>query len=221
MDISISFADVYTSTIRWFIGLLVGTLSGTFLAVLLHEFKIMRNFFSLPMNFLRALPIIALVPVFQLLFGPGGELGKFLLIAWSTMFPAWIAIDSSLNTRFKEIEKVLSCYELSWSDKFSVYTFPRIISGLIQGVQVGIGIGWLSVVAAELIGEYQSGFWSAGLGYFVMDANNLNNQLDIYLSLLLFGFLGLTTSKAWELASKRIFSSCAEGYNYTEWSKNG
>ncbi len=219
LDTSISGLDILLSSLRWFIGLFFGTIAGCILSLISYSIGRWSNRLSLLLDFLRAIPIIGLVPVIQMTIGYG-EAGKFLLIAWATAFPVWISVDSALKRKSRELETVLACYELTGLKFFRHYIFPRLLAGFVSGVEVSIGIAWLSVVAAEFIGIYQDGFWAGGLGYLIMDAHNLNNWHDVILGLSIFGLLGMVTAKAWSLIYKYLFSSI-EGFNPMIWMRSG
>lgn len=219
LDTTIAFSDVYLSALRWLIGLALGVVTGSILSFMSYQLGRLSSQLSILLDFLRAIPIIGLVPVIQITIGYG-EIGKFLLIAWATAFPVWISIDSALKRKSCELEMVLSCYELSSFEYFKHYIFPRLLAGFVNGIKVSIGIGWLSVVAAELIGIYQDGFWAGGLGYLIMDANNLNNWHDVLLGLVIFGLMGMITAKAWELMYKYAFFF-KDGFNPMIWMRSG
>lgn len=219
MDTNITFIDILLSLLRWGIGLSFGVTAGCILSFISYSIGRWSDRLSLLLDFLRAVPIIGLVPVIQMTIGYG-ESGKFLLIAWATAFPVWISVDSALKRKSSELEIILTCYQLTWFEYFKHYIFPRLLAGFVSGVEVSIGIGWLSVVAAELIGIYQDGFWAGGLGYLIMDAHNLNNWHDVVLGLVIFGLLGMTTAKIWNLLYRYLFSS-VKGFNPMSWMHSG
>lgn len=216
---SITYWDIFLSFLRWGIGLTIGITIGMMLGLLGYYAGAKGKGYALMLNFFRAIPIIGLVPLIQITIGYG-EIGKFMLIAWSTTFPVWLSVEHALKRQSLELELVLFSYQCSPIKRFKIYVFPRLLAGFVNGVQVSIGIGWLSVVAAELIGIYQDGFWAGGLGYLIMDAHNQNNWLDVLLGLGIFGFLGMITAKAWEFAFNLYFSS-RKGFNPMFWIKHG
>mgnify|MGYP003863165945 CR=1 FL=1 len=219
MNTTITFWDVFLSALRWLIGLAFGVTTGTLLSIINYQMGKWSTSFIFLRDFLRAIPIIGLVPVIQMTIGYG-EIGKFLLIAWATAFPVWISVDSALKRKSNELELILTSYQLTRFGYYKHYIFPRLFAGFFSGVEVSIGIGWLSVVAAEFIGIYQDGFWAGGLGYLIMDANNLNNWNDVILGLGIFGVLGMVTARLWNLLYNSLFSS-KTGFNPMNWIRGG
>jgi NitT/TauT family transport system permease protein len=105
---------------------------------------------------------------------------------------------------------------VSKKDFLLVYVIPKVIGGIILGINVSIGIGWLCVVAAELIGTYSQGFWSGGLGYKLYIAHNNNDWYMVLTSLALFGILGIFSSTLWKLFVSSLFTAKG-GFNPFLW----
>ena len=74
------------------------------------------------------------------------------------MFPVWLSVQSAITKRLPELELVLKANNLSKRELLIIYIIPKVTGGIMLGIQVGIGIGWLCVVAAELIGTFRKAF---------------------------------------------------------------
>lgn len=210
-----SFNDVYLSTLRWAAGLSIGTLAGFLLALPEIIFSINKKktksrslrIMVMFLDFLRALPIIALVPILQLI--SINEYMKISLIAWAVMFPIWLTTKQNFLKNMIDVELSLNAININKLEVYEKYYFPKALRGLIIGVEISIGIAWLSVVAAEWIGTYSQGFWSGGLGYKIMKAHDANNWYGMVACLILFGILGTTTAWVWRIlfVKGKIFKS--------------
>lgn len=198
--------DVFLTCIRWLGGLAAGSIAG-FVVAALEPYRrreaAARDFTLIAAvgDFLRALPIIALVPVIQTV--GIGERWKIGLIAWAVLFPIWLSVRQARRTRFVDTELNLSGRVSSYSEVFWSYRFPKALAGFLRGVEISIGVAWLSVVAAEWIGTYSTGFWAGGLGYKVVKAHDANNWGAMLLCLGWFGLLGVASAYVW----RTIFSS--------------
>lgn len=192
----IDLKDILLSSLRWSIGLSIGGLLGLFLASL-NNFKYINRPFKLIVDFFRAIPVIGIVPIIQMNIGVN-EFGKIGLIAWAVMFPVWITISSTIGKTHENAE--LSLISFSRSVFFRVYTMPKLIGGFLKGIELGIGIAWLAVVAAEWVGTFSSGFWSGGLGYKLIVGTDQDNWEMVYANLLTFGILGLLSAYIWRLS---------------------
>jgi NitT/TauT family transport system permease protein len=67
---------------------------------------------------------------------------------------------------------------------------------LFTGLAVGMGVAWVSLIAAEMIsGQF-------GIGYFTWEAYSLVNYPAIVLGMLTIGLLGLLCSRAIKLVGQ-------------------
>jgi len=194
--------DVTLTFLRWFAGMGLGTIIGLFIAsleslvvILLKDENWPRWMISIPLDFLRSLPIIALVPLIQMI--GIGEKWKIGLIAWAVTFPVWISVRQARTRTLPDTELALTACGLDQFDILLNYHLPKAFGGLLRGVEISIGIAWLSVVAAEWIGTFSTGFWAGGIGYKVVTAHEANSWASMFACLALFGILGTTTAWAW------------------------
>jgi len=196
------FKDLLLSFLRWGIGLAIGTTLGVILALIAQIKPISNRLINVIIDFLRAIPIIGLIPLIQINFGVN-EFGKIGLISWAVSFPVWISINAALKKRYLDLELIFKGINLSKRDYLVHYVLTRAREGLVTGVELSIGVAWLSVVAAEWIGTYTVGFWSGGLGYKLLLGYELNNWLMLHLNLLVFGLLGFSSSIIWRILFPR------------------
>lgn len=195
--------DIFLSFLRWSIGLSIGCSVGFLLAVA-GNIKYTNSITRVFVDFLRAVPIIGLVPVIQMNIGIN-EYGKIGLIAWAVMFPVWITVRSAMDKNLESSTLMLKASNINSWRYFKLFTLPKLFGGFLRGIEIAIGIAWLAVVAAEWIGTYTQGFWAGGLGYKLILGHELNNWNMVHLNLLVFGLLGLSTAYLWRLITHLIF----------------
>lgn len=195
--------DIFLSSLRWLLGLSIGCVLGLCFA-LLGSFRYSNFALRIFVDFLRAIPIIGLVPVIQMNFGIN-EYGKIGLIAWAVIFPVWITVSSAMEKKMENSKLLLSASKIKGWSLFKLFTLPKLLGGFLRGVELAIGIAWLAVVAAEWIGTYTQGFWGGGLGYKLILGNELNNWEMVHFNLLTFGILGLSTAYIWRLLMYLLF----------------
>jgi len=214
--------DVLLTTLRWFGGVALGAVVALGVSVFevllraaLRKFRLTILPFTIVFDFLRALPVIALVPLVQMI--GVDEWWKFALIAWAVMFPTQLAIRQSWLEQMTDTELALKASGLRKIDILRNYDLPKAIRGLLRGIEISIGIAWISVVAAEWIGNLRPGFWDGGLGYRVEYANQANNWNGVLACLGLFGVLGVVSTCLWrafvtrKLRLPRIWSLARHG----------
>jgi len=190
--------DVLLTVARWAVGLICGTLLAGLWLIIAWPKSRRGAVFGPVLDFLRSLPVLGMIPFFQFQFGTD-ETGKLLLIAIVTSFPLWIA----MYARLRDADVELSRLAASWSHtrRLSVrhYYVPLIFNGFATGVTVSIGIGWLVVVGAEMLGSQSDGPFAGGVGVKLFLAESASRRDLAFYYLMLFGALGLLSSKMWTL----------------------
>jgi len=194
--------DVLLTTLRWSGGVVLAAIAALILSVVeasvrgaLRYAGLRASPVTVILNFLRALPVIALVPLVQLI--GVDEWWKFGLIAWAAAFPTWVKIRQAWLQQMIDTELALKASGLRRIDIFRSYDLPKAVAGLLEGIEISIGIAWISTVAAEWIGTFSTGFWAGGLGYKVQIAHDANDWGAMLACLGLFGMLGIFSTFLW------------------------
>jgi sulfonate transport system permease protein len=194
--------DVFISFLRWAVGLALGAAAGLLLSFIATLFRPVREFFLHTAGFLRALPILGLAPLVSLYFGVG-EVAKVSLIAWACAFPVFVSTTGTVSKQMEDLELRMDVLRMLRASRLRHYDSPRVLFGFLNGVEISIGIGWLSVVAAEyMIGTFNTGPFRGGLGRAVFDSFNNHDEGVGMACLLIFGVLGLSTSYLWRSFSR-------------------
>jgi ABC-type nitrate/sulfonate/bicarbonate transport system permease component len=69
---------------------------------------------------------------------------------------------------------------------------------IITGVRVGLGVGWMALVAAELVGA------NSGLGFLINDARSMLRTDTIVVGMLTIGLIGLLIDLTIRLLGRRM-----------------
>ncbi|MCZ0963243.1 ABC transporter permease subunit [Paracoccus sp. EF6] len=72
---------------------------------------------------------------------------------------------------------------------------PAILPAYVTALRAGLGLGWMFVVAAEFMGT------SAGLGYLLIDGQQLGKPAQIVAAIITFALLGKLTDSLLALAA--------------------
>jgi sulfonate transport system permease protein len=146
---------------------------------------------------LRAIPSIAWVPLFILWFGIF-EASKVALIAAGAFFPVYLALMTGIqgvDRKLVEVGRVCQLGPLALTSRILV---PAALPAWLTGVRGGLGLAWMFVIAAELMGA------SEGLGYLLLDGQMTGNAAQILAALILFAILGKATDGLLVLATRRL-----------------
>jgi sulfonate transport system permease protein len=180
------FHHIFVTTARVAGGFALGALAATIIGALAGAFRIAREMADPMLQGLRAVPSIAWVPLFILWFGIF-EQSKIMLIAVGCFFPVYLGMLGailSVDRKTVEVGRIfrLSTFSLIWR-----ILLPAILPAYIVSLRAGLGLGWMFVVAAEFMGA------SEGLGYLLVDGQQLGKPDQILASILAFAILGKTS----------------------------
>jgi ABC-type nitrate/sulfonate/bicarbonate transport system permease component len=136
---------------------------------------------------IRPVPPLAWVPIAILWFGIGDTSASFIIFL-GAFFPILLnTIEGalSINKRLIESAIILGARE---KDLFFKVLLPGSTPSVVTGIRIGIGIGWMTVVAAEFTG-IKSGY---GLGYMIMTARDIQRPDLIVAGMVVIGVIGFS-----------------------------
>lgn len=75
---------------------------------------------------------------------------------------------------------------------------PAALPHILLGVRLSLGIAWLGLVVAELMGS------SSGVGYMIMDARQFSQTDKVFVGIIIFAVVGKMTDSFVRLLEKRL-----------------
>jgi sulfonate transport system permease protein len=179
---------------RMAIGFAFGSLAGTALGALTGYSKPLARLLDPTLQALRAIPSIAWVPLFILWFGIF-EASKVALIAVGVFFPVYLGVYGAVVGVDRRIVEVGRVFRLSGFELIRLILLPAVLPDFILALRAGLGLGWMFVVAAEFMGA------SEGLGYLLVDGQQLGKPDQILAAILIFAVVGKATDSLLLIAS--------------------
>jgi sulfonate transport system permease protein len=171
---------------RVFAGFLLGVAAATVLGSLTGYSRTGRELLDPLVQSLRNVPSLAWVPLFILWLGIY-ELSKVTLIAAGVFFPVYLNLMSGIQSVDRKLVEVGRVYRLSGLKLVRRVLLPATLPAYFVGLRSGLGLGWMFVIAAELMGA------SKGLGFLLLDGQMTSRPQVIIGSLVLFAILGKLT----------------------------
>jgi ABC-type nitrate/sulfonate/bicarbonate transport system permease component len=166
--------------------LAVGTASaiGVPLGLAMGWFPRFRSTVDPLLEFIRPIPPLAWIPLSILWFGIGDTQIVYIIFL-AAFFP--IVLNSMAGARDADTYLVRAGLSLGArpGELFSTVVLPGAMPNIFTGVRVGLGIGWMALVAGELVAA------PSGLGYMINNARTLFRSDYILLGMVLIGVLGL------------------------------
>jgi sulfonate transport system permease protein len=139
-----------------------------------------------PVQMLRTLPHLALVPLFILWFGVD-ETPKVLLVALGVLFPMYLNVHAGVRGVDPKLLEAAEISGFSRSERLRHVVLPGAMPSTLTGLRLALGIAWLSIVVAETVSA------DSGLGYMIMNAREFLRTDVIVVGLVVYALLGLGT----------------------------
>jgi sulfonate transport system permease protein len=167
-------------------GLAIGLGAGTGLALLSGLSGLAERLIDPPVQMLRTLPLLALVPLFIVWFGIG-ETPKVALIALGASFPIYLNLFNGIRGVDLKLIEAARSYGLSRLALIRTVILPGAAPSFLLGLRYALGVSWLFLVVAEQINA------SRGLGYLINNARDFLRTDVIVLCLVIYAILGLAS----------------------------
>ncbi|QMV65564.1 taurine ABC transporter permease TauC [Pseudomonas berkeleyensis] len=145
------------------LGLLAAVLTAVPLGIAIGRHRIARGIFDPLIEFYRPIPPLAYLPLIVIWCGIG-ELSKVLLIYLAIFAP--VAIATATGVRNVDPTKLRAAQSLGATQAQLIrhVILPSALPDILTGIRIGLGVGWSTLVAAELIAATE------GLGFMVQSA---------------------------------------------------
>jgi sulfonate transport system permease protein len=147
---------------------------------------LVRRLLDPSLQALRAIPSIAWVPLFVLWLGIF-EASKVTLIAVGVFFPVYLGLMGAIQSVDRKLVEVGRAFRLSDLQMVRRILLPAVLPAYVISLRSGLGLGWMFVVAAELMGASQ------GLGYLLIDGQQLGKPAEIVAAIVAFAIVGKAT----------------------------
>jgi sulfonate transport system permease protein len=164
-------------------GFVIGVAAGTLIGAIAGYSALTRRLIDPTMQALRSIPSIAWVPIFVLWFGIF-ETSKITLIAVGVFFPVYLGVMGAIMSVDRKLVEVGRAFRLSPTAMVRRILLPAVLPHYVIALRSGLGLGWMFVVAAELLGA------SEGLGYLLIDGQQLGKPAEIVAAIVAFAIIG-------------------------------
>lgn len=146
---------------------------------------------------LRPIPPIAWIPLAILWFGIGDLQNQFIIFL-GIFFPLLINTITGVKNVEHNVVRAARCLGASELDVLLKVVFRAAMPQIITGIRVGLGVGWMALVAAELVGA------TSGLGWLISDARSVLRTDIILVGMVSIGAAGLFIDQGLRRVAKKL-----------------
>ncbi|HEY1970148.1 MAG TPA: ABC transporter permease [Pseudonocardia sp.] len=188
--------DVLTSLWRLLVGLLIAGLLGVVLGLAVGSLPILDDATRPLFQLLRMISPLAWAPVAIGLFGIGHR-PVFFLVAAASVWPIVLNTSAGVRAVDRDLRMVARSLGASRWEATTSIVLPTVRPHLLTGVRLALGIGWVVLVPAEMLGV------TSGLGYEILNARDQLAYPQVMGLILVIGVLGYLL----DLLARRVLGS--------------
>ncbi len=181
--------NMYVSLRRILFGFGIATVFGVTLGLLIGRYRGVKALLFPLFETLRPIPSIAWVPMAIMLW-PTNETSIVFITFLGSFFPILLNTIHGVNSVDQVLLRAARCLGTTEFGLLRQVVLPAALPHIFTGLAIGMGVAWVSLIAAEMIsGQY-------GIGYFTWEAYSLIEYADIAIGMIVIGVLGLLCSGA-------------------------
>ncbi|MBM3343739.1 MAG: ABC transporter permease [Betaproteobacteria bacterium] len=181
--------NIGISVRRIFTGFGIAILIALPLGLLIGRYRSARDLLMPAIEVLRPIPAIAWVPM-SIMLWPTTEVSIVFITFLGSFFPILLNTVHGVTAMDPVLLRAGRCLGANEARMFWNVILPGVLPHIFTGLAVGMGVAWVSLIAAEMIsGQF-------GVGYFTWEAYSLVNYAEIALGMITIGMLGLLCSGA-------------------------
>jgi NitT/TauT family transport system permease protein len=179
-----SFLDnVLISLRRIWLGFGIAAILGVSLGLLVGRYRMVRGLLFPALEALRPIPAIAWVPISVMLW-PSNEVSIVFITFLGAFFPILLNTVEGVHAIDKVLLRAASSLGASEASMFRHVVLPGALPHIFTGLALGMGVAWVSLIAAEMIsGQF-------GVGYATWEAYSLISYPEIVVGMITIGLLG-------------------------------
>ncbi|WP_414687808.1 ABC transporter permease [Mycobacterium sp.] len=184
------------SGVRVIEGLVLGGVIGIALGTAVGLSRWFESTVDPPMQMIRALPHLGLIPLFIVWFGIG-ELPKVLLVALGVSFPLYLNTFSAIRQVDPKLFETAQVLGFSFWQRITRIIVPSAAPQVLVGARQSLAIAWLTLIVAEQINA------DKGIGFLINNARDFLRIDIIIFGLIVYALLGIVTDAVVRVLERR------------------
>jgi len=144
-------SSVGATALNWWLGVGIAFAIAVPLGFVLGAVPVLYELFTVPIEFMRTVPSVALLPVVLLLYGATGKM-VVLLVALGAVWPLLLQSMYGIHQVDPLLEDVAAVYHLSVRERVGFLLVPGAAPFVATGLRISVTIGLLLCVSAEILG---------------------------------------------------------------------
>ncbi|MGE5158410.1 MAG: ABC transporter permease [Gemmatimonas sp.] len=182
--------NLAVTLLRIFAGFSAAAVTGVGLGLLMGMSRIIASIADVWIAALYPLPKIALIPLLLIWLG-SGEAYRIVISAVTAFFPVVISTYAGIRQADRGLIKAAEDLGASTRQIQFKVVIPAAMPSILSGLQLGMGVAIILVVAAEMIG----GSSQSGMGYLLISAGQVMETEKVFAALIVLAVMGAAIIK--------------------------
>lgn len=191
--------DLLPSMVNVAVGFAFALVIGIAAGLMLGLSRMLREVFTPVIDFIRAIPDAAIVPVLLLIFGLGPGT-RILVVFLSSIWPILIgAMDGAqaIDPRQREMARA---FRIPPVRGFFTVILPATSPQILAGVRIGISVSFIVVIISEMFGSTE------GIGHFVIASQRQFDIAGVWVGTLVIAIIGYLLNTLFALIQRRLLA---------------
>ncbi len=193
-------SDVVPSLMRILVGFGIGAALGILIGIPLGLSVWARRFAMPHIEYWRAMPPPALLPISIILLHSIGDLQKVTLIAFFCLFPVLLNTIDGVRGLDPTLADTARSYGVSHRDFVRKIVFPAALPQISAGMRTSLSLAVIIMVVSEYFSS------TNGIGYVLLISKNTLQMGPMWAAILLIGLVGYLLNLAYLLAERRFLA---------------
>jgi NitT/TauT family transport system permease protein len=190
--------DVKASAYRVTAGFLLAAAMAIPVGLGMGSFKVLEGLLQPFTEFVRYVPVPALIPILMVVFGID-ELSKVMLIWAGTFFQLALMVADEVRRVPYELLQVSYTLGAKKREVIRLVVWRAAMPGIFDALRLCNGWAWTYLVVAELIGE------KSGISAFLYQQQRYRNFENVYAGIVMIGIIGLVTDQTLGFLGRYLF----------------
>jgi sulfonate transport system permease protein len=180
-----------------FVGYAIGITIGVVAGALVGLSRTATRALMPVIDFLRAIPVIALIPIFVMFLGVGSSM-RIVVIAFAASIPVLIATVQGVRSTDAGLVDTGRILKLSGFQMMMKVRLPASSPTLFAALQLSLQVAFLVAIGAEILGS------GLGLGAFTKIAQDSFLIVDMWTGVLVMGLVGYALFVGFEVVERFV-----------------
>jgi len=191
--------DIGISIYRIWVAFIAAVIMAIPIGIWMSSYRLVNGLLEPIVDFIRYLPVPALVPLTVVWFGIGDTM-KIALLWLGTFFQIVLLIADDARRVPREYIEIGMTVGAKPGQILRHIILRAMAPSMVDNLRIGLGWCWTYVVIAEIVAS------NSGVGYVIMSARRYQKTPEIYAGIITIGIIGLLTDQAIRWAHRRYFA---------------